>query len=400
MVQPYEGEIDDLFDFPEVPGLEEFGLVPPIPKDLDVSAYQAGDAGESPASDDSARSNAGAEAAQANASAAASAAEPRPNPPVPEGITDLDEDLFDFHELFSLEDDPFYNGTLAQDGTPLLDQSGAEDQAATDVFAETEDASGLDVAPLQEQSDPANAFATESESDAATASSSAEAQAQAAQGTLHVDAPGPSLMDHGIANPLGDSNLGQVPQLARDRGPRLLLPEDIPYSTSGETSRLIWALVACFLLINTGIFVLAHQASTNVNATISEATGLIAEALQQRNATAGETLGSAPATISSQVTHSMQPIQPAAEGGVETGAKTPEPWVDPRNYENTHAFAVGRAKALLTDGRFEDARRLLNNVLANQARIPLSNELREEIDYLIPMSYYQQGRATAPEVKR
>ncbi len=58
---------------------------------------------------------------------------------------------------------------------------------------------------------------------------------------------------------------------------------------------------------------------------------------------------------------------------------------------------MGNAKALLSEGRFEDARRLLNHVLANQARVPMAPSLREEIDYLIPLTYYEQGRSIALE---
>ena len=57
-----------------------------------------------------------------------------------------------------------------------------------------------------------------------------------------------------------------------DRGPRLLLPEDVPYSNRVEAQRYVWALVACFLLINTGIFFLAHQASSNFQTSITQAT--------------------------------------------------------------------------------------------------------------------------------
>ncbi|MEL6713785.1 MAG: hypothetical protein AAFP86_08430, partial [Planctomycetota bacterium] len=78
----------------------------------------------------------------------------------------------------------------------------------------------------------------------------------------------------------------------------------------------------------------------------------------------------------------------------------PETWIDPTDYEGTHEFAVGYAKKLLADGRFEDARRLLNHVLANQARVPLAPSLRQEIDYLIPLTYFEQGRATAVEEDR
>ena len=192
--------------------------------------------------------------------------------------------------------------------------------------------------------------------------------------------------------------MGQ-PTLARDRGPRILLPEDVPYSPAGDHGKLMWALIACFLMVNTGIFMLAHQASTNVNTSISEATGLLAQALAQRGE--APTYGSAPPILAPDVTHTVETNDPAEAGDKPEPLPVPvEPWIDPRNYEGTHEFAVGRAKALLAEGRFEDARRLLNHVLANQDRVPLAPSLREEIDYLIPLTYYEQGRSIAPEVSQ
>ena len=56
-----------------------------------------------------------------------------------------------------------------------------------------------------------------------------------------------------------------------------------------------------------------------------------------------------------------------------------------------------RANGEVEEGRFEEARRLLYWVLANQQRAPLTPSMRAEIDYLIPLTYYQQGRATGLE---
>ena len=41
MSRSYEGERHDLFDFPEVEGLEEFGLVPPVPEEFGVEPAAA-----------------------------------------------------------------------------------------------------------------------------------------------------------------------------------------------------------------------------------------------------------------------------------------------------------------------------------------------------------------------
>ena len=117
MSDPFEDPINDLFDFPEVGGLEEFGLVPPVPSGQGAQGATDEPAKPAPA--------AAAEGPQANAPAADDSAEAtvaavpaRPNPPVPEGINDLDEDLFQFEELFSLDDDPYSNCLLYTSPSP------------------------------------------------------------------------------------------------------------------------------------------------------------------------------------------------------------------------------------------------------------------------------------------
>ncbi|MDC0585159.1 hypothetical protein OAO71_00550, partial [Planctomycetota bacterium] len=62
---------DDLFDFPEARGVEDFGFEEPAPA-------------------------LGAEVSAPAAKGEFLEIDPIPNPPVPEGINDLDVDLFDF----------------------------------------------------------------------------------------------------------------------------------------------------------------------------------------------------------------------------------------------------------------------------------------------------------------
>ena len=92
----------------------------------------------------------------------------------------------------------------------------------------------------------------------------------------------------------------------RDRGPRLLLPEDVPYSLAGNNSRLIAALIACFLMVNTGIFFLAHQASSNVNESLSQATGLIADAISLRGQGEAPLHAAQPSQFGPGVTHEVE----------------------------------------------------------------------------------------------
>ena len=184
----------------------------------------------------------------------------------------------------------------------------------------------------------------------------------------------------------------------RDRGPRILLPEDIPYSQSSEKQRLLWVLVACFLAINTGIFYVAQQASSAFQSSLQVTTDKLADAISQGKSAPVQEF---PATSSSigvdpALSHSVQPQAPTAL----PERPQVDRFIDPRDYVDAHQFAVSNAKALLAEGKFEDARRGLNYVLANQARIPLSPLLREEIDYLIPLTYFEHGNATAPIVEK
>ena len=145
-------------------------------------------------------------------------------------------------------------------------------------------------------------------------------------------------------------------------------------------------------MVNTGIFFLAHQASSNVNESLSQATGLIADAISLRDQ--GE-------RRSGRAAAAVRPRRDPPGGELPAAsfaaAVDKETWIDPRDYKNPHEFAVGNAKKMMEEGRFEEARRLLYWVLANQQRAPLTPSMRAEIDYLIPLTYYQQGRATAFE---
>jgi len=367
MSEPNQGDPTDLFDFPEVEGMEEFGLTPPpgwgeeAPED------------EAPAEDVEAPADAPPAAEPRPATApAASAGDARPNPPVPGDVSDLDEDLFGFDELFSQDDDPYQNGTLTPEGRPV-NPVPAPEPAPAPAAAEPEPA------PAAAAPEPAPAAPQPAREE--TARPQAEPAARAAE-----PPPAPASSAPHPQHAVGSLMAQPAERAALDRGPRILLPEDVPYS-SGATARdarIIWALVACFLIVNTGIFWLAHLASTNVNQSITNATGVIAEALSGR--------GSAP-VYGAQPPAVPDVVYAPVEDEDASPARDAEPWVDPRNFEGTHEFAVGRAKALLSVGRFEDARRLLFNVLANKDRVPLEAGLREEIEYLIPLTYYDQGRA-------
>ncbi|QDV05003.1 hypothetical protein Poly30_04980 [Planctomycetes bacterium Poly30] len=424
MSDPYESPFNDLFHFPEVEGLEEFGLVPPVPASMRVAEAQpttaTGTAANSAAATPGAAGTDGDQTPTAQTAAAqtpatqatsaqapgSSAASGRPNPPLPDGIDDLDEDLFGFDELFSLDDDPYRNGTLSAEGLPandlFLDPTPAPAPAAPaapQAAAPAPQTAPVQPAPQSQAQQPPAAPLPQ----APQAQPAPQPQFQAgpaetvAAPAADLPASFPPLMSNAGSAPAGSNHA------LRDRGPRILLPEDIPYSQSSEKQRLLWVLVACFLLVNTGIFFVAYQASAAFQSSLQVTTDKLADAIaQDKSAPAVAAPSEFPATSASvgvdpSLTYTMNTPTSLPAGSDLPERSQRDRWIDPRDYANTHEFAVGNAKALLADGRFEEARRLLNHVLANQARIPLSPVLREEIDYLIPLTYFEHGKATAPQ---
>lgn len=325
----------DLFDFPEARGVDSFGFNDPAEESFEEASLTEGEGA-------------------LGAREAALEVDPVPNPPLPEGLSDLDHDLFDFDSAMNA------TGYEAADPTPqpvpafeeeALESSIDQAEPASDSVFQTAPDAGVAPAAIQEPN-------TEPEAVPAPASA----------------APAPSLL--------------------RDPGPRIVLPEDMPNASSWDRNRSLVALVGCFLLVNTGIFFLAQQASDRFNQTIADATGLMAQVLLDQQA--NEAQAAAPANADPSVQHLVE----ASEPEVADTDVSDDPLIDPREYDNTHQLAVGRAKALLERGKPEEARMLLNFVLANRDRVPLSNSLREEIDYLIPFTYFEQGNAVAPEEAR
>lgn len=378
------GAPDDLFDFPDVGGYEEFGLASPsgeVGDLMDMAAPAASDAAGAPA--------------QAAAVDLDDADDPfefgdaRPNPPVPEGLADLDEDLFGFDEVFNLDDDPFYNGTLDAQGQP------------TQPLPEPEPA-----APLLEQdtvkpdapSEPAIVDDEELSVEPQAAPAAAAAQAASAA-PAPASSPAPDVFDDAMA---GESALlsAAAGSAGRDRGPRILLPEDVPYAMGGNHGKIVIALVICFLLINTGIFYLAHTASSSVNNTMAQATGLLADAISKTgNGTYvlnpdPNAVGAQAPMIGPGVSHTTE----VDEGPEPLSPDDPiEDWVDLTQFPENVQLSIGFAKRLMEEGHFREAREILNRVLANQGTNPVSPEFRQEIDFLIPLTYYEEGLTIAPE---
>ncbi|MDA8988817.1 hypothetical protein N9F93_00990 [bacterium] len=330
---------DDLFDFPEAVGVDSFGFEPEPHAALGDSAAHLTQNGTEDFG-------------------GVRQVEPIQNPPIPEGISDLEYDLFDFESASNTPN------ALPQSTAPFVTPSDS-----FDVDEALTEPSKVDV--------NAPAFASSPEDAAAE-----PAPVSAAAATKE-----PTPATH-------------TASLLSDRGPRITLPEDMPGASAWERNRSLAALVGCFLLINTGIFFLAQQASDRFNQTIADATGLMAQVLLDQQAKDAQ--AAAPANAEAKVEHVIEaaPAEPAVTEAIETIETIDDTIVEPLEYDNTHQLGVARAKALLEQGKPEEARMLLNFILANRDRVPMRNSLREEIDYLIPFTYFEQGNLIAPEEAR
>ena len=379
-----QNDRDDLFDFPEAFWVDSFGFD-------EKPEFAPGDIASTPTNGSSELFGDVLEI------------DPVPNPPQPEGISDLEYDLFDF--------DSASNAPAPQTSGISPFDTVSEGLRADDA---PEAPSSIEVGSPVFQSDP--------EPIADSAAGSAPEQPAAEQAAALATEPAEQESKEAVAATGSMSLLG-------DRGPRITLPEDMPGASSWERNRSLLALVGCFLLINTGIFFLAQQASDRFNQTISEATGLMAQVLLDQQSQDAQ--AAAPANAEPSVEHVIEPdptqsgpnqsgpnqADPAQSGPGEPNpgeltqqgpkrldpkalAAVKEPAVDPLEYDNTHQLGVARAKALLDQGKPEEARMLLNFVLANRDRVPMPNSLREEIDYLIPFTYFEQGSLIAPEEAR
>ena len=149
-------------------------------------------------------------------------------------------------------------------------------------------------------------------------------------------------------------------------------------------SKMLWVLVGCFLLVNGMIFLITQQQSQSVNQTLAAVTSTLADAI------ARGAQPQAPVTASQR--------EPSVAYEPERTSPTN---LDPATYSNTHEVALESARRLIQSGEYTRARRNLFTVLANQDRgTPLTQALREEIDYLIALTYYDQGLSIAQKEPR
>ncbi len=334
---------DDLFDFPEASGVDSFGFEQTAEPDLGYAEPALTDNHSEEFED-------------------VRHIEPVLNPPIPEGISDLEHDLFDFESASNWPT----AGTLSPAPSPTPSQEPRTEEVPAAPSSVDVNAPVFATAPVE------------------------TAEAAGAEPT-----PAAAVTEE-------SAGFTRSTSLLNDRGPRITLPEDLPGTSTWERNRSLLALVGCFLLVNTGIFFLAQQASDRFNQTIADATGLMAQVLLDQQARDAQ--AAAPASAEPRVEHVIEPSSAAPEAAKPVGdsveVAVDDALVDPLKYDNTHELGVARAKALMEQGKPEEARMLFNFILANSDRVPMRNSLREEIDYLIPLTYFEQGNLIAPEAPR
>lgn len=379
---------EDLFDFPDVHGVADLiaasraeaassdPVRAPLPK-----APQAVTPPPTPAS-------------PPQSSAAPKAPLPAPKPATPKNEGDLDEDLFGFGELLDLGANSPAPSGVDPDGEDDLDVVATETRGSAAAPARAPEPTTAKAAPSPApQPAPAAAAAPAPAPAQAAAPPAPEKERKAkekkkdAKPTVVVrekkkdDAP--KALEPTGAAPVAAS--APQPALVGAGAPMLQFPASLDLPPA--KSKLLWVLVACFLLANGGVFLITKQQNENVNRALVAVTTTLADAVAKGAQAAP------PAPRLEVQTPVDQPVD-------ETPRPAP-PILDPSDYTNTHEFGVEAARKLIELGDYADARRTLYMVLANQDRgTPMAPELSEDIHYLIALTYYDQGRSIAPEERR
>lgn len=147
--------------------------------------------------------------------------------------------------------------------------------------------------------------------------------------------------------------------------------------------KVVMTLGAAFLVMNAALILLAWQANSSLHSTIADVTRTIADGVSQ----------------------AAPPVQaaPRAEyAPVETtGSTTPSPEPRPLQASTLAGDTVQLARRLMNEGRYLDARRQLNHMLANQDVLTsIDREVVAEAEFLIAETYQLQGSALLQEGSR
>jgi hypothetical protein len=369
---------EDLFDFPDVEGMADL-----------IAASRPDAAGGAPARQSTAPASGrtrGAVAAvdepkaplpapKANAPQAASR---RKTPP--RNADDLDEDLFGFGELHELRTARDNGPSELGSGDSLHEPSPSADrprESRSPTAARKDPAAPAPSAAPQAAAEPAHDKAKRKKGEA-------EPRPVAREKAKADTAPSPTASS---ATRVGEPSAPPKRESAHASGvgssPFLSFPTSIDLPPA--RSKLLWVLVGCFLLANCGIFLMTQQQSQSVNQTLVAVTSTLAEAV---------------ARSSNAAPREAPPYREPGASDVDP-ARAALPMLDPADFSNSNELGLHNARRLIEQGAYAEARRNLFFILANQDRsTPLTPSLREDIDYLIALTYYDQGRSIAVEEPR
>lgn len=155
---------------------------------------------------------------------------------------------------------------------------------------------------------------------------------------------------------------------------------EVPGAALGR-DKLVMLLAVGFLLVNTALIMLAWQANSSFHGTLRDVSRGIAEGLS--NGGPAQAAGPGANTGNSV---SYVPVE-------TTGHAPRVPRETPSPIQSSGEQTITSARVMLGSGRFLDARRNLNHLLANADLLTLDRELIAEAEFLIAESYELQGNA-------
>lgn len=145
--------------------------------------------------------------------------------------------------------------------------------------------------------------------------------------------------------------------------------------------RLLEILAIAFLLLNTGIVLIAWQANSSFHETLEDVVRTVNESAAAGQASAEPIVVQIPAPVQEPATEVVSSTLPPASDG------------------NYSIESLRTARTLLTKGQFMEARRRLYRLLASADASGLDAKVAMEAEYLIAESYELQGRALEAQNK-
>ncbi len=268
-----------------------------------------------------------------------------------EGVPDdLDEDLFNFDASFLVQ--------LSQDQKSASESESSPEPQKPAAKTAPKKAKEASVAP------PAPEQATEQPT---------EQPATTAPKPAKKTRPRPSAEELAELEDVFDMNVprGTLVPMGHEEGPR---------------NRTVELLAIGFIVINTGILLLAWRAGSQFQETLLQVTQTLG------NSTGGRVESSVPTR---PVIDEPLVLNPATEA---RPVPVPVPVVepvnqDPHDLEDLPRITLRAAEALIDQGQFESARQRVFHLLANRDRYALGDDLVTEGEILIARSTQLQGHA-------